>query len=31
MITGTKEQEAIWNEIANGTSHIIVAAGAGVG
>ena len=31
MITGTKEQEAIWNEIANGTSHIIVDAGAGVG
>ena len=31
MITGTQEQDAIWNEIANGTSHIIVDAGAGVG
>ena len=31
MITGTKEQDAIWNEIQNGTGHIIVNAGAGVG
>ena len=31
MVTGTKEQDAIWNEIQNGTGHIIVNAGAGVG
>lgn len=31
MVTGTKEQDAIWNEIENGTGHIIVNAGAGVG
>ena len=31
MITGTVEQQAIWEEIQHGTGHIIVDAGAGVG
>lgn len=31
MITGTKQQEEIWNEIENGESHVIVNAGAGTG
>ncbi len=31
MITGTKEQEAIWNAIANTESHVFVNAGAGTG
>ena len=31
MITGTQEQEAIWNEIENGESHVMVNAGAGTG
>ena len=30
-IQGTKEQDKIWNEIANGESHIMVYAGAGTG
>ncbi len=31
MITGTKQQEEIWNELENGTDDIIVNAGAGTG
>jgi superfamily I DNA/RNA helicase len=31
MITGTKQQEAIWHELANGTGDVIVNAGAGTG
>tara|TARA_R100000231_G_scaffold37181_6_gene32649 strand:- start:6836 stop:8269 length:1434 start_codon:yes stop_codon:yes gene_type:complete len=31
MITGTQEQEAIWDEIENGESHVMVNAGAGTG
>ena len=30
-ITGTKEQEEIWNEMENGDSHMMVYAGAGTG
>jgi len=30
-IQGTKEQDEIWNEIANGESHVMVYAGAGTG
>ena len=31
MITGTKEQQAIWDAIANTESHVFVNAGAGTG
>ena len=31
MIVGTEQQEAIWNEMENGNSHIIVDAKAGTG
>jgi superfamily I DNA/RNA helicase len=31
MITGTKQQEEIWNELENGTDDVIVNAGAGTG
>ena len=31
MITGTKQQEAIWHELANGTGDVTVNAGAGTG
>tara|TARA_R110000751_G_scaffold65981_3_gene134845 strand:+ start:1888 stop:3321 length:1434 start_codon:yes stop_codon:yes gene_type:complete len=31
MITGTIEQEAIWEQIEHGKNHVIVTAGAGVG
>ena len=31
MITGTKQQEAIWHELANGKGDVIVNAGAGTG
>lgn len=31
MITGTKEQEAIWNAIENTDGHVFVNAGAGTG
>ena len=31
MITGTKQQDEIWNEIQNGEGHLIVNAGAGTG
>ena len=31
MITGTKQQEKIWNELENGTDDVIVNAGAGTG
>lgn len=31
MIIGTKEQKNIWNEISNGTSHLMVYAKAGTG
>lgn len=31
MLTGTEQQENIWNEMANGDGHIVVHAGAGVG
>ena len=31
MITGTKQQEAIWQELAEGKGDVIVNAGAGTG
>jgi superfamily I DNA/RNA helicase len=31
MIQGTEQQEAIWNEITHGNSHVMVNAGAGTG
>ena len=31
MITGTEQQENIWNDMQNGDGHIVVYAGAGVG
>jgi len=31
IMKGTNEQEEIWNEIANGESHVMVYAGAGTG
>ena len=31
IMKGTNEQEEIWNEIANGDSHVMVYAGAGTG
>ena len=30
-IVGTEEQEAIWNEMKTGDSHMMVYAGAGTG
>ena len=31
MIQGTEQQEAIWTELVEGDSHIMVYAGAGTG
>jgi len=31
MITGTNQQEEIWDEMENGDNHMVIKAGAGVG